>query len=180
MVGTWRRSSRTVYGSTNRIGHGRCALPAVARVAEVDWQAGDAALLCVKTQDSVTVLDELRRVAPDVPVVCVQNGVANERVAAARFPSGKRAAANRFVRGPFCTHTTGTVGRDATAARKRTVTLSCVFTPRSAASPACQSTSATLATAGRAHRPSDLSFSNREPTWIASRCRPRATRPPHT
>jgi 2-dehydropantoate 2-reductase len=60
-------------------------LRAVARVAQVDWQSGDAALLCVKTQDSVRVLDELRGVAPDARVVCMQNGVANERYASARF-----------------------------------------------------------------------------------------------
>jgi 2-dehydropantoate 2-reductase len=60
-------------------------IPAVGSVGEVGWRAGDVALLCMKTQDTEAVLDALRAVAPDVPVVCAQNGVANERFAAARF-----------------------------------------------------------------------------------------------
>ncbi len=60
-------------------------LPAAGHVTDVDWRDGDVALLCTKTQDSVGILDALRAVAPDVPVVCVQNGVANERFAASRF-----------------------------------------------------------------------------------------------
>ncbi|MHA6616151.1 ketopantoate reductase family protein [Pseudonocardia sp. DLS-67] len=60
-------------------------LPAVGGVGEVGWRADDVAVLCTKTQDTVAVLDELHAVAPDVPVVCAQNGVANERFAAARF-----------------------------------------------------------------------------------------------
>lgn len=60
-------------------------LAAVGDVAEVDWRPGDVAMVCTKTQDSEQVLDGLRAVAPDVPVACLQNGVANERLAAARF-----------------------------------------------------------------------------------------------
>ena len=60
-------------------------LPVVATVSEVDWRPGDVALLCTKTQDSVGALDQLHAVAPSTPVVCLQNGVANERWAAARF-----------------------------------------------------------------------------------------------
>ena len=60
-------------------------LPAVGGVGEVGWRTGDVALLCTKTQDTEAVLDALRAAAPDVPVVCAQNGVANERFAAARF-----------------------------------------------------------------------------------------------
>jgi 2-dehydropantoate 2-reductase len=56
-------------------------LPIVGAVSSVDWSAGDVVLLCTKTQDSRDVLDQL----PDVPVVYVQNGVANERWAAERF-----------------------------------------------------------------------------------------------
>lgn len=58
-------------------------LPVVGAVSEVDWRPGDVALLCTKTQDSVGVLDQLP--APDTPVVCMQNGVVNERWAAERF-----------------------------------------------------------------------------------------------
>jgi 2-dehydropantoate 2-reductase len=60
-------------------------VPAVAAVTEVDWRDGDVALLCTKTQDTPPLLDALRRAAPDVPVVCVQNGVENERLASERF-----------------------------------------------------------------------------------------------
>ncbi|WP_142056312.1 ketopantoate reductase family protein [Pseudonocardia kunmingensis] len=62
-------------------------LPAAAGVDEIEWQDGDVALLCTKTQDTVPLLDALRALAPDVPVVCAQNGVANERFAAERFSS---------------------------------------------------------------------------------------------
>jgi 2-dehydropantoate 2-reductase len=60
-------------------------LPAVGHVREVGWRADDVALLCTKTQDTEDALDALVEVAPDVAVVCVQNGVANERFAASRF-----------------------------------------------------------------------------------------------
>ncbi|OZM79559.1 ketopantoate reductase family protein [Pseudonocardia sp. MH-G8] len=62
-------------------------LPAAGGVDEIGWQDGDVALLCTKTQDTVVLLDALRAVAPAVPVVCAQNGVANERFAADRFAS---------------------------------------------------------------------------------------------
>lgn len=60
-------------------------LPAAGHVTEVDWRAGDIALLCTKTQDSLEILDDLLSAAPDVPIVCAQNGVANERFAASQF-----------------------------------------------------------------------------------------------
>jgi 2-dehydropantoate 2-reductase len=60
-------------------------LPAAGAVSEVDWRTDDVALLCTKTQDSGPLLDELRAAAPGVAVACVQNGVVNERWAAARF-----------------------------------------------------------------------------------------------
>jgi 2-dehydropantoate 2-reductase len=60
-------------------------LPAAASVAEVDWRPDDVALLCTKSQDSAPLLDELRAAAPGAAVACVQNGVANERLAADRF-----------------------------------------------------------------------------------------------
>jgi 2-dehydropantoate 2-reductase len=60
-------------------------LPAVGDVGDVGWRADDVALLCTKTQDTEALLDALQAAAPDVPVVCAQNGVANERFAAARF-----------------------------------------------------------------------------------------------
>jgi 2-dehydropantoate 2-reductase len=61
------------------------ALATAAGVGEVDWRPDDVALMCTKTQDSERLLDALRAVAPEVTVACLQNGVANERLAAARF-----------------------------------------------------------------------------------------------
>lgn len=52
----------------------------VPAAAEVTWRPGDVALLCVKSQDTAAALADVPR---DVPVVCVQNGVANERWARA-------------------------------------------------------------------------------------------------
>ncbi len=60
-------------------------VPAVGSVAAVDWREGDVAVLSVKGQDTVALLGELEAVAPDVPIVCAQNGVANEPAALRRF-----------------------------------------------------------------------------------------------
>jgi len=58
----------------------------VERPEEVDLGAHDAVLLCVKSQDTRAALDVLAGCAPAaIPVVCVQNGVANEREALRRF-----------------------------------------------------------------------------------------------
>lgn len=62
------------------------ALPTAGSVAEVAWRRGDLALVAVKGQDTEGVLVELAAHAePDTPVVCAQNGVANERRALRRF-----------------------------------------------------------------------------------------------
>jgi 2-dehydropantoate 2-reductase len=64
----------------------RLKIPAVGGPAEVDWRDGDAAILTMKSQDTVGALEDLRHAAGDnVPVVCCQNGVANERMALRRF-----------------------------------------------------------------------------------------------
>ena len=55
---------------------GRTRTIAVPAAAEVEWRPGDIALLCVKSQDTAAALADVPR---DVPVVCAQNGVANER-----------------------------------------------------------------------------------------------------
>ena len=55
---------------------------AVDHPARVDWAAGDVVLLCVKSQDTHRALIDLEATAPgDIPVVCLQNGVANEPTA---------------------------------------------------------------------------------------------------
>jgi 2-dehydropantoate 2-reductase len=57
-------------------------LPAVADPAEVTWSGDEVVLLATKSQDTLQALSALRDAAgPAVPVVCLQNGVENERVA---------------------------------------------------------------------------------------------------
>ncbi|MGB2693611.1 MAG: 2-dehydropantoate 2-reductase N-terminal domain-containing protein [Dehalococcoidia bacterium] len=58
---------------------------AVGHPAEVEFTNDDVVLLTMKSQDTLAALNELRLVAPDVPVVCAQNGVANERMALRLF-----------------------------------------------------------------------------------------------
>jgi 2-dehydropantoate 2-reductase len=62
-------------------------IPAAADPAELEvGRDGDIVLLTVKSQDTLGALDQLRAAgARYVPVVCVQNGVENERVAQRRF-----------------------------------------------------------------------------------------------
>ena len=59
----------------------------VARaVGEIEWRPDDVALLAVKSNDTVDLLEQLAAVAhPGTVVVCLQNGVANERAALRRF-----------------------------------------------------------------------------------------------
>ena len=61
-------------------------LAAVGHPSELTFRDDDVVLLTVKTQDSVAALDDLRRAGGDaLPVICAQNGVENERLAARRF-----------------------------------------------------------------------------------------------
>jgi 2-dehydropantoate 2-reductase len=54
---------------------------------EAGMGPGDVVLLAVKSQDTAAALDALRRAAPaDTPIVCLQNGVDNERAALRLFP----------------------------------------------------------------------------------------------
>jgi 2-dehydropantoate 2-reductase len=62
----------------------RCVLPLMvaADPGEVNWTGEEVVLLATKSQDTLGALAALRGVAgAAVPVVCVQNGVENERVA---------------------------------------------------------------------------------------------------
>jgi len=60
--------------------------PVAGSVAEVTIDRGDIVLLAVKSQDSETALRELSINAdPGAVVVCLQNGLDNERIAARRF-----------------------------------------------------------------------------------------------
>ncbi len=58
---------------------------AVGDPSEVAYRGDEVVILTVKSQDTEAALERLRAVAPRVPVVCCQNGVANERVAARLF-----------------------------------------------------------------------------------------------
>ena len=57
-----------------------------AHPSGVDWRDGDVVLLTMKSQDTEPALVDLAPlVAVDTPVVCLQNGVANERMALRHF-----------------------------------------------------------------------------------------------
>ncbi len=80
-------------------------IPAVGHPSEITFGPYDAVLLTVKSQDTAAALDELRaalrrgsgrpfetpvpgssgRTVDELPVICAQNGVANERMALRRF-----------------------------------------------------------------------------------------------
>jgi 2-dehydropantoate 2-reductase len=61
-------------------------VPVVDRVDAVSWSEGDVLLLVTKTHDTPAALDALAAVAPSsLPIFCVQNSVANERMASERF-----------------------------------------------------------------------------------------------
>lgn len=65
---------------------GTFRIPAVSGPGEISFQDGDAVILCMKSQDTLAALTALRDAAGDaLPVVCTQNGVANERMALRRF-----------------------------------------------------------------------------------------------
>jgi 2-dehydropantoate 2-reductase len=60
-------------------------LRAVGSPADVGFESGDVVLLTMKSQDTEAALAELDLVAPsDIPVICAQNGVDNERIALRR------------------------------------------------------------------------------------------------
>ena len=62
-------------------------LPVVTHPREAGVTEGDVVLLAMKSQDTVAALEALRDAAPPAtPVVCLQNGVDNERQALRRFP----------------------------------------------------------------------------------------------
>ena len=59
----------------------------VERPDDLAWKDGDAVLLAMKSQDTYAALAHLQHLVPQsTPIVCVQNGVANERMALRLFP----------------------------------------------------------------------------------------------
>src|SRR3954471_18842375 len=82
------RDAIRAHGLTIEWGDERLTLPipVVATPDEVDFGSDDVVLLAMKSQDTRGALDKLAVVAsPTVPVVCAQNGVANERAALRHF-----------------------------------------------------------------------------------------------
>jgi len=64
----------------------RLAIPAVGHPKELTFTDGDVVFLSMKSQDTEAALRDLALVAgSEVPIVCAQNGVDNERMAARRF-----------------------------------------------------------------------------------------------
>lgn len=61
-------------------------IPAIGDLVALDFRPDDVVLLCVKSQSTGDALEALAAAAPaELPVVCVQNGVANELAALRRF-----------------------------------------------------------------------------------------------
>lgn len=61
-------------------------IPVVERISDVVFRSGDVAIMCMKSQDTPAVLEQLSAFAPpDLHVVCAQNGVENERLALRSF-----------------------------------------------------------------------------------------------
>lgn len=63
-------------------------IPAAPDAGSAGLQAGDVILLCVKAQHSWGALLDIRDAAPhlELPIVCMQNGVASEEMALRLFP----------------------------------------------------------------------------------------------
>jgi 2-dehydropantoate 2-reductase len=63
-------------------------LSAVGHPGEIDWRRSRVVLMAVKSQQTLAALVELASVAPpETPIVCLQNGIANEPVAIRLFPN---------------------------------------------------------------------------------------------
>jgi 2-dehydropantoate 2-reductase len=66
----------------------RLDVPAVTHPREIELRAGDVVLLTMKSHDTEAALRELRAAGGDpweLPIFCVQNGIANEPIAARYF-----------------------------------------------------------------------------------------------
>lgn len=96
-------------------GEHRLSIPAVGHPDEIDWREDDLVLLTMKSQHTVAALDSLAAAAGlAVPVVCAQNGVANERMALRRYGKVYGMLVNlpaiHMVPGEVVTHAAGTGG----------------------------------------------------------------------
>ncbi len=62
-------------------------IPAAGHPGEIDWAVGHVVFMAVKSQQTAPALVDLARVAPtETPIVCLQNGIANESTALRIFP----------------------------------------------------------------------------------------------
>jgi 2-dehydropantoate 2-reductase len=61
-------------------------IPAVESPSAVEFGKGDVVMLSVKSQDTADAARTLATVTTQVPIVCAQNGVENERTALRLFP----------------------------------------------------------------------------------------------
>lgn len=63
-------------------------IPTVLHPQDIAFAENIVVLMCMKSQHGLAALEDLSRVAPQhTPIVCVQNGVANERQALRFFPN---------------------------------------------------------------------------------------------
>src|SRR5215471_3413897 len=64
----------------------RISVNAVTKADEISIESGDVALITTKSQATETAVGELlKRYDESLPVVCMQNGIRNEEIAAAKF-----------------------------------------------------------------------------------------------
>ncbi len=81
---------------------------------EVDWRDDDVVLLTVKSQHTALALDALAGAPNGLPVICAQNGVANERMALRVMPNVYAMVVNlpalHLQPGVVVTHGAGTGG----------------------------------------------------------------------
>ncbi len=66
-------------------GDRRLRIPTFEHPSQRTWRGDEVVILSVKSQQTEAALADLAQAAPEATVVCAQNGVANERAAAARF-----------------------------------------------------------------------------------------------
>ncbi len=83
-----RRSGQSGLVVESPDGSTTLPLPVVTDPRQLTFGPDDVVLLAMKSHDTRDALAVLRTVAPaDTPIVCVQNGVENERVALRLFPN---------------------------------------------------------------------------------------------
>jgi 2-dehydropantoate 2-reductase len=61
-------------------------IPAVTSPDQIKFGSDDVVFLTVRSQDTEEALRNLKKLAPDIPIFCFQNGVRNEETAAKYFP----------------------------------------------------------------------------------------------